>query len=184
MTLLKIARMGHPVLITKAEPVPDPTAREIRELADSMVETMTDAHGVGLAAPQVHIGKRVIVFLAPEERAAGEAPTDVAPLTALVNPTWEPLEEETVLGWEGCLSIPGLSGAVPRCKRIRYQGLTPQGQPVEREATGFHARVVQHECDHLDGVLFLMRMTDFRLIGFNEELRQYMMKPEAETPPE
>jgi len=184
MTLLKIARMGHPVLITKAEDIVDPTAREIRELADNMVETMKDAHGVGLAAPQVHIGKRLIVFMAPDERAVGEAVTDVAPLTVLVNPVWEPLEEEQDLGWEGCLSIPGLSGAVPRFRRIVYRGLTPRGLPVEREATGFHARVVQHECDHLDGILFLMRMTDFRLIGFNEELRQYLMKPEAETPPE
>ena len=184
MTLLKIARMGHPVLITKAEPVPDPTAREIRDLAENMVETMKDAHGVGLAAPQVYVGKRLIVFFAPDERAAGEAPTDVAPLTVLVNPTWEPMGEEMAVGWEGCLSIPGLSGAVPRFNRIRYQGLDVRGLPVAREATGFHARVVQHECDHLDGVLFLMRMNDFRLIGFNEELREYMMKPEAETPPE
>jgi peptide deformylase len=184
MTLLKIARMGHPVLLAKAEPVPDPTAREIRELAENMVETMKDARGVGLAAPQVHVGKRVIVFYAPADRADGEDASDVSPLTVLVNPSWEPLEEEKAVGWEGCLSIPGLSGAVPRYKRIRYRGFTPRGQPIEREAANFHARVVQHECDHLDGVLFLMRMTDFRLIGFNEELRQYVMNPDAETPPE
>ena len=184
MTLLKIARMGHPVLLAKAEPVPDPTAREIRDLAENMVETMKDAHGVGLAAPQVYVGKRLIAFFAPDDRAAGEAPTDVAPLTVLVNPSWEPVGEEMAVGWEGCLSIPGLSGAVPRFNRILYQGLDVRGHPVSREATGFHARVVQHECDHLDGVLFLMRMNDFRLIGFNEELREYLMKPEAETPPE
>ena len=186
MTLLKIARMGHPALLRKAEEVPDPTAREIRELAESMVETMADARGVGLAAPQVHIARRVIVISAPPERSAdGALPSDTAPVTVLVNPSFVPLGEETALGWEGCLSIPGLSGAVPRYTRIGYRGFTSRGQPIEREATGFHARVVQHEIDHLDGVLFLMRMADFRLIGFNEELRQYgLPEAAAAAPPE
>lgn len=172
MTLLKIARMGHPVLTAKAEAVADPTARDIRRLVDDMVETMMDAGGVGLAAPQVHVSRRIIIFQSPRGRSEGGAPdTEFAPLTALINPEIEPIGDEKALGYEGCLSIPGLTGAVPRFMRIRYRGLTPTGQLVEREASGFHARVVQHEVDHLDGVLFPMRMTDLRQLAFTEELR-------------
>ncbi len=180
MTLLKIARMGHPVLTRLAEPVADPTARDVRRLVEDMFETMDDGLGVGLAAPQVHVGRRVIVFKAPAERA-GPGPGDndddddeasaTAALTALINPAFEPLGDDMMLGWEGCLSIPGITGAVPRHARIRYRGIDPTGRVVEREASGFHARVVQHEIDHLDGVLFPMRMTDLSLLSFNEELR-------------
>jgi len=147
-----------------------------------MVETMKDAGGVGLAAPQVHVSSRLIIFSAPRERgdaAAGE--TEFAPLTALINPTFEPIDEEKVSGWEGCLSIPGLSGVVPRFKRIRYNGLSPTGEVVEREASGFHARVVQHEIDHLDGVLYTMRMADLALLAFTDELRHFAEKPASET---
>ena len=174
MTLLKIARMGHPVLTARAEDVPDPTAREIRRLVEDMVETMNDAGGVGLAAPQIHVSRRVIIFNAPRGRSEGGAPeTEFAPLTALVNPVIEPLGEEKVLAYEGCLSIPGLTGPVPRFTRIRYRGFSPTGQPIAREASGFHARVVQHEVDHLDGILFPMRMTDLSLLAFTEELRRH-----------
>lgn len=173
MTLLKIARMGHPVLTTRAEEIPDPTTREIRNLVESMVETMVDAQGVGLAAPQVHISKRVMIFNSPKGRGEEDAPeTDFAPVTALINPQIEILDEEQDLGWEGCLSIPGLTGAVPRYTRIRYKGFTPSGQTIEREATGFHARVVQHEYDHLDGILYTMRMTDLSMLSFTEELQR------------
>lgn len=173
MTLLKIARMGHPVLITRAEEIPDPTTREIRTLAENMVETMIDSQGVGLAAPQVHIAKRVIIFNAPKGRSEDDAPdTDFAPVTALINPVIEVLDEQQEFGWEGCLSIPGLTGAVPRYTRIRYRGFSPTGQSIEREATGFHARVVQHECDHLDGILYTMRMTDLSMLSFTEELQR------------
>jgi peptide deformylase len=173
MTLLKIARMGHPVLIRRAEEIPDPTAREIRTLVEDMVQTMADALGVGLAAPQVHVSKRVIIFNAPKGRSPADAPeTDFAPLTALINPEIEVLDETQELGWEGCLSIPGLTGAVPRYARIRYSGLSPAGQRISREATGFHARVVQHECDHLDGILYPMRMTDLSLLSFTDELQR------------
>lgn len=179
MTLLKIARMGHPVLLKRAEEIPDPTARDIRTLVDDMIETMEDSGGVGLAAPQIHVGRRVIIFQAPAERAdGGEAPEETAELTALINPEFDALTEETALGWEGCLSIPGLTGAVPRFTRIRYRGMTPAGQRIEREATGFHARVVQHEIDHLDGILFTMRMPDLKLLAFNEELRHFMVPDE------
>lgn len=173
MTLLKIARMGHPVLTTRAEEIPDPTTREIRNLVESMIETMVDAQGVGLAAPQVHISKRVLIFSSPKGRSEEDAPeTDFAPVTALINPQIEVLDEQQELGWEGCLSIPGLTGAVPRYTRIRYKGFTPSGQTIEREATGFHARVVQHEHDHLDGVLYTMRMTDLSMLSFTEELQR------------
>lgn len=181
MTLLKIARMGHPVLVRRADEIPDPTTREIRTLVENMVETMVDAQGVGLAAPQVHVSKRVIIFSSPEGRSDAGAPkTDFAPLTALINPEIEVLDEELDLGWEGCLSIPGLSGAVPRHRHIRYKGFLPDGKAIERDATGFHARVVQHECDHLDGVLYTMRMPDMSLLAFTEELRRHGQGGEEE----
>lgn len=173
MTLLKIARMGHPVLLETAGEVAEPT--EARPLVADMVETMEDAAGVGLAAPQVYESSRVIVFLSPRGRGEDDAPgTDFAPLTALVNPEFEPVGDDVALGLEGCLSIPGITGTVPRHARIVYRGHTPDGRPLEREATGFHARVVQHEIDHLDGILFPMRMPDLSLLSFNEELRHLM----------
>ena len=172
MTLLKIARMGHPVLLRSAEPVADPTARDIRRLVEDMVETMEDAAGVGLAAPQVHAGRRVIVFKAPAERMTDGEETRAVPTTALINPEFRPLSEDKALGWEGCLSIPGLTGAVPRYTGIRYRGFTTAGQAVERDAHGFHARVVQHEIDHLDGILYTMRMDDLGTLAFNEELHR------------
>lgn len=182
MTLLKIARMGHPVLLQPARAVADPGAESVRALVGDMVETMEDAAGVGLAAPQVHEAKRIIIFKSPRERGEeGAAETDFSPLTALVNPEFEALADEMALGWEGCLSIPGITGAVPRYTRIVYRGYLPNGQPVEREATNFHARVVQHEIDHLDGVLFPMRMTDLSLLTFNDELRHFMEYAQART---
>jgi peptide deformylase len=185
MTLLKIARMGHPVLIRKAEEVADPTAKEIRTLVDDMVATMDDAGGVGLAAPQVHIGKRVIIISSPRERGDSEDDeTAFAPVTALINPVYEPLSEETALGWEGCLSIPGLMGAVPRYTQIRYSGFSPRGQRIERVASGFHARVVQHEVDHLDGVLYTMRMPDLKLLAFSDEMKHFMAHDEDDEPAE
>ena len=169
--------MGHPVLVSRAEEISDPTNREVRVLVDNMVETMTDAQGVGLAAPQVHISKRVIIFNSPEERGGGDTLlTDFAPLTSLINPKIEVLDQEQELGWEGCLSIPGLTGAVPRYKRICYTGLSNDGKTVEREATGFHARVVQHECDHLDGILYTMRMPDLSMLSFADELQRHAQR--------
>ncbi|MGF1629792.1 MAG: peptide deformylase [Kiloniellaceae bacterium] len=172
MAILKIARMGHPVLRHKAAPVADPTAPEVGRLVQDMLETMDDAGGTGLAAPQVHVPLRVVVFFVAGRRAAaadGVSRADV-PLTALVNPEIEPLTEETALGLEACLSVPGLVGQVPRWTRIRYRGLTLDGTLLEREAEGFHARVVQHECDHLDGVLYPQRMTDLSLLAFTSEI--------------
>jgi len=170
MAILKIARMGHPVLVQRAEPVADPTAPDIRRLVADMVETMEDAGGAGLAAPQVHVPLRLFIFRVPAHRASGEAEDQPAGASVLINPTLEPLGEDVRLRWEGCLSIPGLRAAVPRHWRIRYAGVDAEGRPAAREATGFHAGVVQHEYDHLDGILYPMRMTDFSLFGFNEEL--------------
>ena len=178
MAILKIARMGHPVLGRRADPVADPTAPEIQRLVMDMVETMLDAPGAGLAAPQVHVPLRVVVFHVPGERAEGAA----VPLTVLVNPEIEPLTAETADGWEGCLSVPGLRGLVPRCTRVRYRGLTAQGEPLERIAEGFHARVVQHECDHLDGRLYPGRMADLSTLIFETEWRHWLQAtPEAAT---
>src|SRR5438477_12961405 len=159
MAILKIARMGHPVLRQLAAPVADPAAPEIRRLIADMIETLDDIGGAGLAAPQVHVSARVVIFKVPEERTTGREGDTPLPLTILVNPMVEPLGDDYELGWEGCLSVPGLRGAVPRPARVRYRGTTPAGEAVERIAEGFHARVVQHECDHLDGVLYPQRMT-------------------------
>lgn len=168
MAILKIARMGHPVLLEKCAPVADPGAPEIRRLVADMMETMEDAPGVGLAAPQIYQPLRLFVFRVP----GGRQDPDDGPIenTVLINPTVELIGEERALGWEGCLSIPGLRAAVPRAARIRYRGTDCDGNVTEREATGFHARVIQHEYDHLDGILYPMRMSDFRFFGFTDEL--------------
>jgi peptide deformylase len=171
MAILKIARMGHPILRSPAEAVADPTAPDIRALVGDMWETLADIGGAGLAAPQVHVGKRIVIFHVPQARAEREGALAVAP-TALINPEIEPLDEEIAEGWEACLSVPGLTGWVPRYSRIRYRALTPEGEPLEREAGGFHARVVQHECDHLDGILYPMRMTDLSKLMFVEEMHR------------
>jgi peptide deformylase len=168
MAILKIARMGHPVLLRKCAPVADPGAPEIRRLVADMMETMEDAPGVGLAAPQVYQPLRLFVFRVPGETQ--DASDIRLGNTVLINPEVELLGDERVMGWEGCLSIPGLRAAVPRAARIRYRGVDCDGNLTEREVTGFHARVVQHEYDHLNGVLYTMRMTDFRNFGFSDEL--------------
>ncbi|MBU6499381.1 MAG: peptide deformylase [Rhodospirillales bacterium] len=170
MAILKIARMGHPVLLQRAEPVADPTAPEIRRLVADMIETMHDASGAGLAAPQVHVPLRLFVFRVAADRATGDAEDVPMPDTVVINPHIEAIGEDARLCWEGCLSIPGLRAAVPRAWRIRYTGVDTAGHPVGREVTGFHAGVVQHEYDHLDGILYPMRMRDFTLFGFTEEL--------------
>jgi len=173
MAILKIARMGHPVLRQRAAQVADPTAPRIKALVADMVETLDDIGGAGLAAPQVHVSERVVIFKVASERITGE-PLDFAQeMTAIINPVIEPLGDEMQLGWEGCLSVPGLRGAVPRHRRIRYRGISPDGEIIDRTVEGFHARVVQHECDHLDGILYLQRMTDHRLIAFLDEWQRY-----------
>ncbi|MFP6748552.1 MAG: peptide deformylase, partial [Alphaproteobacteria bacterium] len=153
MAILKIARMGHPVLRRRAGEIADPTAPEIRALADDMLQTMADAPGVGLAAPQVHAPLRMVIFRAPptptDDRPEREEPDGEpgTPLTILINPILEPLGGEMAADWEGCLSVPGLRGQVPRYLHLRYRGVDLSGAPIDRTVEGFHARVVQHECD-------------------------------------
>lgn len=183
MAILKIARMGHPVLARKADPVADPTHPEIRRLVRDMIDTMKDAEGTGLAAPQVHVPLRVVVFFVEGERALAEGAAleedGSVPLTAMINPEIEPLSDEQALGWEACLSVPELAGQVPRWTRIRYRFTDLEGQRQERLASGFHARVVQHECDHLEGVLYPQRMQDMRSLAFSSELRHQQQEAES-----
>jgi peptide deformylase len=178
MAILKIARMGHPVLAETARPVAEPGAPEIRRLVSDMIETMIDANGAGLAAPQVHVPLRVVVFQAPEGRSdpglsEAERFDHTAPLTVLINPEIEVVGAEREGGWEGCLSVPGLRGFVERAFHIRYRGFDLDGREVARTAKGFHARVVQHECDHLDGILYPSRMDDLGKLIFETEARHW-----------
>ncbi|MEM7042717.1 MAG: peptide deformylase [Pseudomonadota bacterium] len=177
MAILKIARMGHSVLVDPAAHVDDPTAERVQRLIGHMRETMADASGIGLAAPQVYQSIRLIMFLDAVDRedAAERDPV------VLINPEIEPLDDGIELGIEGCLSIPGLQGLVPRHARIGYRGLSPEGGVIEREAEGLHARVVQHEVDHLDGVLYPMRMTDLTKLGFDSEMRHVIERTQQEA---
>ena len=183
MAIRKIAQMGHPILRRRAKPVEDPTALAIKYLVRDMIDTMADAAGAGLAAPQIHENLRVVVFQAPEERTpegameSEEAFDHTAPLTVLINPEIEFLSQSEVDGWEGCLSVEGLRGLVPRADHIRYRGYDLDGKLIEREARGFHARVVQHECDHLDGILYPERMRDLSMLVFVSELRHGVPQP-------
>lgn len=170
MALRKIVKMGNPVLAARAAPVDSANMARVVDLIPDMVEAMREAGGVGLAAPQVGESLRVIIFEVPESRVSGDDNDGPFSLQALINPEIEPIGEAIELGWEGCLSIPGLRGEVPRHARIRYSGLDGEGNSVTREASGFHARVVQHEVDHLDGILYLERMTDMRRIGYVDEM--------------
>ena len=186
MAIRKIARMGHPVLRGRADEVADPEAPEIRMLIHDMLETMLDADGLGIAAPQVYEARRVVMFFVPQEETqeSSEEPSGPGPdeedneqpereLVVLINPAIETLSDETEDGWEGCLSVPGLRGIVARPNAVRYTGLAPDGSSVERDAQGMHARVVQHECDHLDGVLYPQRMDDMSLLTFESEWKHF-----------
>ncbi|MBS0278321.1 MAG: peptide deformylase [Proteobacteria bacterium] len=184
MAILKIAKMGHPVLAQKAAAVANPADPAIRRLVSDMVETMIDANGAGLAAPQVHVPLRVVVFQAPGERSdpglsEEERYDHTAPLTVLINPEVQVIGSAREAGWEGCLSVPGLRGLVERPAHIRYRGYDLDGKVVERTARGFHARVVQHECDHLDGILYPSRMGDLKNLIFESEAKHWVKGEEA-----
>ena len=169
MAVREVLKMGDPRLLAVAEPVAAFDA-ELRALVADLWQTMDAYEGAGLAAPQIGVSQRVVVFGFGENERYPEAPE--VPATTLVNPVITPLTEATEDGWEGCLSLPGLAGIVPRYTRIRYTGYTPEGEAIDREASGFHARVVQHECDHLDGILYPMRMPDLRELGYVDALPQ------------
>jgi len=164
----EILKMGDPRLLRVAQPVAQFDTPELHALIADMFDTMHAAGGVGLAAPQIGIDLQLAIFGFDRSERYPDAPA--VPRTILLNPVIAPLSDEREEGWEGCLSVPGLRGVVERWSRIRYAGFDPQGQPIEREAEGFHARVVQHECDHLIGKLYPMRITDFSRFGYVDVL--------------
>ncbi len=169
MAVREILKMGDPRLLRVAQPVTAFDTDAIHLLVQDMADTMAAANGAGLAAPQIGVDLQLVIFGSGEFNPRyPDAP--VVPRTILLNPVITPLGEEEEEGWEGCLSVPGLRGVVPRWKRIRYAGFDPYGDPIEREVEGFHARVVQHECDHLFGVLYPMRVRDFSRFGFTDVL--------------
>lgn len=164
----EVLRMGDPRLLTQAEPVSDFASSYLSALIEDMQDTMRHLDGAGLAAPQIGVSLRVVMFGFENNPRYPEAVP--IPFTVLINPELMPLSEEEEEGWEGCLSVPGLRGMVPRWKYLRYAGQDVSGKRFEREVEGFHARVVQHECDHLDGILYPVRIRDFSRFGFTEEL--------------
>ncbi len=164
----EVLRMGDPRLLQRAETVQGFGSASLAGLLADMRETMAHLNGAGLAAPQIGVGLRVVIFGVQNNPRYPDA--ESVPDTVLINPLLEPLGEEQEDGWEGCLSVPGLRGVVPRYKRLRYSGFDEQGRQFSREVGGFHARVVQHECDHLDGILYPMRIRDFSRFGYTEVL--------------
>lgn len=168
MTVREILKMGDERLLRIAAPVTEFDTPDLLALVEDMFDTMRAANGAGLAAPQIGEDLQLVIFGFERNERYPDAPP--VPQTVLLNPGIEPLGDEQVDGWEGCLSVPGLRGVVPRFARIRYRGFDPQGRPIEREADGFHARVVQHECDHLIGRLYPTRMTDLRRFGYTSVL--------------
>ena len=168
MAVREILKMGDPRLLRVAQPVPAFDTPELHALIADMFDTMAAAGGVGLAAPQIGVDLALVIFGFDQSERYPDAPP--VPRTVLLNPVITPLSADEEEGWEGCLSVPGLRGVVPRFKSIRYTGFDPLGQPIEREAEGFHARVVQHECDHLIGKLYPMRVRDFSRFGYTEVL--------------
>ncbi len=168
MTVREILKMGDPRLLRVAQPVQAFNTSELDALVSDMFDTMRAAEGAGLAAPQIGVDLAVVIFGFSENQRYPDAPP--VPETVLVNPRIEALDAAVEEGWEGCLSVPGLRGVVPRFARIRYTGFDAQGRRIERDADGFHARVVQHECDHLAGVLYPMRIRDFSRFGYTSVL--------------
>ena len=168
MATRTLLRMGDPRLLEPAAPITSFGTPELEALITDMFDTMSANGGVGLAAPQIGVNLQLVIFGFERSERYPDAPA--VPRTILLNPEITPLDGEMEEGWEGCLSVPGLRGVVARHQRIRYRGFDPQGTPIEREAEGFHARVVQHECDHLAGVLYPMRVSDFTRFGFTDVL--------------
>jgi peptide deformylase len=160
--------MGDPALLRRAEAVSEFNTPALDALIEDMFETMAACDGAGLAAPQIDIGLRIVIFGVDHTPRYPDAV--VVPQTVIINPQIMPLRDEMDEDWEGCLSVPGMRGLVPRFTHIHYKGFDQQGRAFEREVTGFHARVVQHECDHLDGILYPQRIQDMRYFGFTEEL--------------
>ena len=168
MTVREILKMGDPRLLRQAEPVTEFGTPELDALVADMFETMRAVNGAGLAAPQIGVNLQLVIFGFQENQRYPDAPA--VPETVLLNPVLTPLSDEVEDGWEGCLSVPGLRGVVPRWSRLHYEGVDQYGKPISRDVDGFHARVVQHECDHLIGILYPMRIEDFSQFGYTEIL--------------
>lgn len=168
MAIKPVLRMGDPLLLRVSEKVTQFDTPQLHALLQDMQDTMHDLNGAGLAAPQIGVNLRVVIFGFEKNQRYPDA--DEVPFTILLNPKLTPITDEQEEGWEGCLSVPGLRGMVPRYTQLRYQGMDPFGKTIDRTVSGFHARVVQHECDHLEGILYPMRIKDFSLFGFTDVL--------------
>jgi peptide deformylase len=170
MAVRRVLKMGDPLLYRKAEPVKGFNTPELDALIADMFDTMAELNGAGLAAPQIGVSQRVVIFSVESNPRYPDV--EYVPTTVLINPVLTPIGDELEEGWEGCLSVPGLRGLVTRHRSVRYTGFDQHGTPIDRTVSGFHARVVQHECDHLDGILYPMRLRDIRLLGFEDALFQ------------
>jgi peptide deformylase len=168
MAIREVLKMGDPRLLAVAEPVGEFGSPELKNLLNDMRDTMRDLNGAGLAAPQIGVGLRVVIFGFEENPRYPDA--DPVPFTILINPSLTPLDETLDEGWEGCLSVPGMRGLVPRYRELRYTGFDAEGNPIDRTVRDFHARVVQHEVDHLDGILYPRRIRDLTQFGFNDAM--------------
>lgn len=168
MAIRPVLRMGDERLLTPSVPVKKFNTKDLRELIIDMQDTMASLNGAGLAAPQIGVNLQVVIF--GVEKSPRYPDAEPVPFTILINPKLTPLDKKMEDGWEGCLSVPGMRGLVPRHKNLRYQGFDEKGKPIDRTVSGFHARVVQHECDHLEGILYPMRIRDLRDFGFIEAL--------------
>ena len=168
MAVRPVLRMGDPRLLQVSAPVQAFDTQELRDLVQDMDDTMRAMSGAGIAAPQIGVQLRVVIFEVTGNPRYPDA--EAVPYTVLINPVITPVGDEMENGWEGCLSVPGMRGVVPRFTSLRYQGFDLTGAAIDRTVSGFHARVVQHECDHLDGILYPMRIEDMRLFGFNDVL--------------
>ena len=173
MSILKISRLGHPILFQKTKSVKDITGIGVKKIIHDMTDTMLDAKGIGLAAPQIHINKQIIIFRTTEDEKEKEIK-----ITALINPKLTKISDETNNEWEGCLSIPGMLGLVKRYAKIKYEGYDIAGNIIQREVEGLHARVVQHEFDHLMGILYISRLANKNAYGYAEEIEEYWKKQE------
>ena len=174
MSILKIAKIGHPILLKKTKEVKEIRSDNIKKIVHDMSETMLDIKGIGLAAPQVHINKRLFIFRNPDI----ETENPKIEITALINPKIEKITEETNDAWEGCLSIPGMLGLVRRCSKIKYSGYDLEGNIITKKAENLHARIVQHEYDHLNGILYTRRLAHKDAFGFEDEIEKFWKQNE------
>ncbi|NOZ54081.1 MAG: peptide deformylase [Gammaproteobacteria bacterium] len=175
MAVRKVLRMGHPILLEPSANVNEFNTTDVDNLIQDLFDTMHAEEGIGIAAPQIGVLKRIVIFGVEAQNRRYPNNREAIPLTVLINPVIEVLSDEMEADWEGCLSVPGMRGMVKRYQHIRYRGYDPKGNAIEREVTGFHARVVQHECDHLNGILYPQRIDNMLQFGFKEELAGAMV---------